>query len=332
MIRIFIFIILHLSALISISKADGNLIIIDRNTEKTIDSIILNFGDSATYCIYKEIGPEKLIFDIPVNWYIPSLIVSNTRFSSYCLSITGKVPIKDKIVAVSEFGDSIVIPVTILPGPFLPKISIKVITPPSKRTIRDTLRAEVIIYDENGFIPGNICIDSVYYNFNGSKQPGSLMGLLINNHKKDFDTYINQCFDTGRDTIGIILMDSTFVDDTLSLSVSFKGSTASQKFRMSPVFCKSNRAKYLNNLADLVSVKKGFIRFGKSFDAPLLISITTFNGKLIHRGIHIADKSFSQYRFPTSMMTDGCFVLTIRSQKSGIIYSGIFYNSSVRLN
>lgn len=323
----FIFTILYLSVLISFSKADSNLFIVDKNAEITVDSIVLNYGDSATFCAYNKIETVVERIAIPVEWHVPSSLDSSPSYYSSCLKIIGKLQLRDTIIVKSEI-DSVFIPIIILPGPFLPKFNIKLITPFQKRIVGDTIKAEVLIQNKDGLVPGDICVDSIYYVIPECIQNGSSGILLVDSQKRGFNTYIDQCFYNGRDTIAIIIKSSSLVEDSFSISVSFKDSTyTSEKSILLPVSCKPNRLSNANT-SKLITITNGFIRLGKNFEIPMIITITNINGQLIHRGSLIPGKGQSQYPLPSTLMSYECFILTISSQESDIIYSGVVLNKN----
>ncbi len=143
--------------------------------------------------------------------------------------------------------EKLVIPVTVIRSP-ASEVEIKLITPELERIAGRTLKAEVIIKNRDGLVPGEYCYKdnppnsrAIYQDLlpkGGEKHPDPTMtvdGVTKTLNTKNGDTYKhNQCFFNGVDTVEFVLYYAPYPDDSLhQISVILNGIKAStKKFRL----------------------------------------------------------------------------------------------------
>lgn len=315
-------------AVVTISKSK-NIRIVEQNTQKVIDSIVLGIGDSNTYCVQKFLKTEdkEEWVTISAAWHIPASIdtIPPMAVNRSCLYIQGKKTVNDKIIVKNE-NDSLIIPLTILPGDSLKRIEIRLVTPPNNRYLGDTIKTLVRIGNENGLLEGNLCLDSMYYTLLNSVQNETKSEIIVNNTKRAFKSYTKQCFSDGIDTLAIILNDSSFIGNTFRISVLHRSvSDTTDESSLLPANSISNFSGHLNgNKWFVFFLRDGLIQFVQNITAPLTISVIKTNGQLIHSGIYVPNKNNrNQYVIPVSMMATGCYLLNISSKINGSIYCGM---------
>ena len=310
--RMFNFIVLNILLMYSFSYS-YQLRVIEQETMEAVGSINIGTNDSIKLCLQAldNAGSQEKWENISGNWLLPASLTSPIidPDHEYCRLIYSDTPVEDSII-IKVGNDSLVIPVFIT-NDIVTKINIMLLNDPLEIKYGDTVNVVVKISNKTGLFSGEKCIDSITYIQNAVNASDSLTVLIINDINCKFNVKTKQCFFDGKDTIKIVVKDSSRISQKYFI-VKYKNlidSTVS--FSLPTIFTRENRYESLGK--DLVFLhKNGILQFKVNLLSPATIMVSKINGEVIHLGKYIPTK-LQQYKIP-AVLTNGYYLLEISSK------------------
>lgn len=297
-----------------------DLRLINRSTGEVVNSISINTNDTISLCAQSRIGDEDTEWEyISVKWHFPpSIWLSDIKPPEYqqCIMIISELPVSDS-VKIKTDNDSLSIPLTINSVDSVESIFIILLTPSAYRVAGDTILAVVQIRNNNGPVPGVVCLDSVRYSITGPGVGTLEYSALVNGSNILLDSSINQCFSGSGDTVKFILNNQVQNAFEYRISVMYKNkSDSTEQFSLlpmssGPVFKSRNCFQKIS--FQLLNNSK--IRFlDMKAGVPVCVKIMRTNGQLVHQDfLRTKNSRYMEYNIPLSMMPGGYYILDIKS-------------------